>query len=68
MSNEDRLREIARGNIERYLGDVCDGETSADAIFSEAYTLAFDALHDAGVPDEKAREIAQDEATKIAQP
>jgi hypothetical protein len=61
-----RLEEIARGNIERHLGDVA-GE-SEDAIYDEAYTLAFDALADAGVVHAKAREIAQRVAQCFAQP
>jgi hypothetical protein len=44
MTEHERLLEIARGNIERHLGDVCEGDDSADSIFDEAYTLAFDAL------------------------
>jgi hypothetical protein len=65
---DDELRDIARGNIERHLGDVCEGEDSADSIYDEAYTLAFDALHDKGVNDDKARTIAQEIAQGMAQP
>lgn len=63
-----RLEEVARGNVERHLGDVVDGDGSADAVYDEAYTLAFDALHDAGAEDGKAREIAQSVAMCYAQP
>jgi hypothetical protein len=65
---EDEMRDKARGNIERHLGDVCDGEESADAIYDEAYTLGFDALHDAGVNVETARRIAAEVAQTFAQP
>jgi hypothetical protein len=63
---EAQMEEIARGNIERHLGDVA-GE-SPDAIYDEAYTLGFDALADAGVPHDKAREIAQRVSMCFAQP
>jgi hypothetical protein len=57
-------REIARGNIERHLGDC---EASEDSIYDEAYTLAFDALVDAGCPERKARELASEAAQPFAQ-
>lgn len=62
--------DIARGGIERHLGDCFDGEEdpTPDAIFSEAYTLAFDALHNAGCPIDEARRIAQEQAQNLAQP
>lgn len=67
-----QLEEIARGNIERHLGDVAadyeSEEEAADAIYDEAYTLAFDALHDANVDDATAREIAKSVAMCYAQP
>jgi hypothetical protein len=62
------LEEVARGNIERHLGDVVDSEMSADAIYDEAYTLAFDALADAGTDHGLAREIAARVAQCFAQP
>jgi hypothetical protein len=62
------LLPIARGNIEQHLGDVCEGEDSADSIYDEAYTLGFDALHDAGVDDATAREVAREVAMCFAQP
>jgi hypothetical protein len=65
-ANLNQLMEIARSNVERHLGDV-EAE-SVDAIYDEAYTLAFDALHDAGVSDELARQIAQQVAQCYAQP
>jgi hypothetical protein len=69
---DDRLREIARGNIERHLGDVVadyeNEEAAADAIYDEAYTLGFDALADAGIPHDKARKIADEIARCYAQP
>jgi hypothetical protein len=59
--------EIARGNVERYLSDAVmeDGE---DAIYDSAYTLALDALVDAGAPLQEAREIAVRVAQAYAQP
>lgn len=70
--NEDQLREIARGNIERHLGDVAadyeSEEAAADAIYDEAYTLGFDALHDAGIDDATARRVAAEVARCYAQP
>jgi hypothetical protein len=63
---EAQMEEIARGNIERHLGDVAD--ESPDAIYDEAYTLGFDALTDAGVTRDKAREIAQRVSMCFAQP
>jgi hypothetical protein len=65
----ERLTEIARGNVERHLGDVCDGDSdSPDSIYDEVYTLAFDALHDAGVPDDTARSIATELGQSYANP
>lgn len=63
----ERMIEIARGNIERNLSDAV-AEDGEDAIYDTAYTLAFDALHDAGVKNEEAREIASLVATGYAQP
>jgi hypothetical protein len=68
MTEHERLLEIARGNIERHLGDVCEGDDSADSIFDEAYTLAFDALADAGTPHDVARTVAKEAAMLVAQP
>lgn len=72
MTKLEKLEEIARGNIERHLGDVVadyeDEESAADAIYDEAYTLAFDALADAGVDHKKAQDIAQRIARGYAQP
>lgn len=67
-----QLEEIARGGIERNLGDVAadyeSEEALADAIYDEAYTLAFDALADAGVEHAQARKIAASVAQCYAQP
>ena len=69
MMTNDRMEEIAVGNIERHLGDVCcDGDESADAIYDEAYTLAFDALADAGIDHNMARIVAASVAQRYAQP
>lgn len=65
---DDECREIARGAIERHLGDVCTGDDSADSIYDEAYTIAFDALHDKGATNEQAQTIAREVAQAIAQP
>jgi len=59
--------EIARGNIERHIGDVCDGE-SDDSVYDEALTLATDALHDAGCPEDLIGEIAREVSMCFAQP
>lgn len=64
----ERLEEIARGNVERHLGDVCEGDDSADAIYDEAYTLAHDALIDADVNPMLACELAREVAMCYAQP
>ena len=45
-----------------------DEEPSADSIYSEAYTLGFDALVDAGVDRETAGRVAQEIAQGMAQP
>ena len=72
MPKELDLEEIARGNIERHLGDVAadyeSEEEAADAIYDEAYTLAFDALADAGIDHAKAGQIAARVAQCYAQP
>lgn len=72
MATLIELEELARGNIDRHLGDVYadygSEEEAADAIFDEAYILAFDALIDAGIDHRTARSIAQDLAQRYAQP
>lgn len=65
-TTRDYLMEIARGNVERHLGDVA--EESPDSIFDEAYTLAFDALANEGIDHRVARSIAQEIAQCYAQP
>lgn len=65
---DEQMREIARGNIEAHLGDVADGDSSADAVFDEAFTLAMDALKDAGVSRDRAYRIAQSLAMDYANP
>jgi hypothetical protein len=64
MNEDDQLREIARGNIERHLGD-CE---NADEIYENALTLATDALLDAGVERSKAQSIALELAMCYAAP
>jgi hypothetical protein len=56
----DQMVEMARGNIERHLGDVVEEGMPPEAIFEEAYVLAFDALADAGVEHSTARGVAQE--------
>lgn len=65
--NEDKMVDIARGAIERSLGDVCD-PNSPDSIYDEAFVLAHDALIDEGVPADVATRIAQRCAQDVAQP
>lgn len=65
---EDQMFELARGAIERHLGDVCEGEDSPDSIYDEAYTLAHDALVSAGIDTRTACTIAQQAAQAVAQP
>lgn len=72
---EEEMHEIARGAIERHLGDVvaedCEElsvEALADRIYDEAFVLAHDALMDKGIDARTASKIAQQEAQKVAQP
>jgi hypothetical protein len=65
-TDPEQLREIARGNIER--NAEWDENASADTIHDECYTLAFDALHDAGVDNDTARSVAREVAMSYAQP
>ena len=67
-TRQEMMNAIARGNIERNLGMDLDGDSSDDQIYDEAYTLALDALIDAGIPLEDAREIAIEQAQLHAQP
>ncbi len=69
MNRMERYLEIARGAIERHLGDVCDGETdSADRIYDEAFVLAHDALLDQGIDAVTASRVARQAALLLAQP
>ena len=72
---EDEMQEIARGNIARHLGNTTaadyvdnESETAADAIYSDTYVLAFNALRDRGIDDETARRVANDVARTYIQP
>ncbi|HEX4202447.1 MAG TPA: hypothetical protein VHY59_13075 [Chthoniobacterales bacterium] len=60
--SEERMNEIARGAIDRYLADAVaeykSEEVESATIYTEAYTLAWDALVDKGVDHAKAREVA----------
>jgi hypothetical protein len=60
------LAEIARGAVERHLGDMDD--ISPDAIYDHAYTLGLDALIDRGVDPQTARPIAMRVAEAFAAP
>jgi hypothetical protein len=68
--SEERMNEIARGAIERYIADAVSQyeEVSSATLYTEAYTLAWDALADKGVDHEKAREVADRIARTYAQP
>ncbi len=68
MLTKLNYEEIARTAIERHLGDHVDENSSADAIYSEAFVLAHDALLAAGLHPWDATPIAQQEAQKVAQP
>ena len=63
---DEQLSEIARGAIERNLGDVVDD--SPDSVYDNAFVLAHDALMDRGIDPRTCSRIAQAEAQKIAQP
>jgi len=67
MQTREQLLEIAYGAVERNLGDVAGEDTSAEAMFSEAYTLGYEALAAAHVPHQQASELAQIVAQNIAQ-
>ena len=54
---EDQMTKIAITAMDR-LGDVCSGDDDPETIAEEAFTLAHDALVDAGVEMGKASEIA----------
>lgn len=68
--SESQMEELARGNIERHLGDAVSesGETTADSVFDEAYTLGVDALVDAGVDNTTAQTVARRVVAMFAQP
>lgn len=63
MYDIHEMNRIARDNVERHLGD-CEVE-DLDEMFDNAYVLAFDALHDRGVPHQTAREIARKLAREL---
>jgi uncharacterized protein YbjT (DUF2867 family) len=54
----DHWRKIASDNINRHLGDVVDADTPANKIYEEAWTLAWDALVDAGCAESLAGIVA----------
>lgn len=55
---DERLKQIARENIERHLGDVFEEGSPAEFVRESAYTLGVDALVDAGFNQEEAAAIA----------
>lgn len=65
---ENRLRELARSNVEANLGSCVDEGDSPDTVYDEAYTLAFDKLADAGIPHDICRDLATEVAQGYAQP
>ena len=64
--DDETLREVARGNIER--NARWEEDASADTIHDEVHTLAFDALHDYGAPIDDCRRIARELAMGYAAP
>jgi len=58
MDNK-QMCKIAREAVYKHIGDVCDGDESVDVLAEEVYTLAFDALVDAGVATNVASDVAQ---------
>lgn len=66
MRRRADLEEIARGNIEANASWAEDA--SADSIYDECFTLGFDALVDAGVEQDLAREVAGEVARGYGQP
>lgn len=62
----EALKQIARDNVERHLGDVCDADDDPDTIREEIYVLAFDAVFDAGASAEAARRVAEAIAQEMA--
>ena len=61
--------ELARAIVERNLGAdfIPDEEPTPDAIFDDAFTLAVDALIDAGVERSEAQRVARGVAMMFAQ-
>lgn len=59
MLSDDEMDAIARGNIERNF------DPQDDDYYEEAYVLAFDALHDAGVDNETAARVASGIAAQM---
>jgi hypothetical protein len=62
---------IARAGIERSLGDAVGEHTqepTPDEIYDQAYTIAHDALTDAGCDPVTARKWAEIEARKVSNP
>jgi hypothetical protein len=64
--DDDTLRDVARGNIERNAS--WEEDASPDTVHDEVYTLGFDALHDYGAPIDDCRRIARELAMGYAAP
>ena len=62
----DVLRQLARENVERHLGDACDPDDAPDVIAENAYVLAYDAVVDAGASMEVARMVAEEISGEMA--
>lgn len=64
--DELQMEQIAHDNIGRHLGDVVTEDMDGDDIKDECYTLAFDALVDAGVDAMEAGTVARKIARQYA--
>lgn len=58
MKTMDEYTAIARENVSKNLGNVCDEESTREEIAEEIFTLAYDAAIDAGAPESQASIIA----------
>lgn len=67
MTHQEMM-DFAWSNVERNLGSCIEDGATEDDVYDEAYTLAFDALADKGVPHATARSVAVQIAQRFAQP
>lgn len=56
----DTLKQLARENVDRFLGDACDPDDDPRIIADNVYVLAFDAVYDANASAEAARTVANE--------